>query len=68
MTRLILLPSLLLTVLFVLLIGGAQFQPAAAPPAEFEGCPLTAPCWQGIKIGVTSAQEAAARLSAISGL
>jgi hypothetical protein len=66
-TRLILLPSLLLIALFALLIGGLHAQPQISHASDYFGeCAM--PCWQGVQPGTTTRETALARLSQATGL
>ena len=55
MTRVIVVPSLLLSALFAALIGGLHTQPAHDLISA--GCNATSPCWQQFQPGVTSYEE-----------
>ncbi|MBI1257981.1 MAG: hypothetical protein GC204_10955, partial [Chloroflexi bacterium] len=67
MTRLLLLSSALLSILFALLIGGLHSQPQTQHAGDYFGdCAL--PCWQGVQPGTTRREDALARLSAVTGL
>ena len=67
MIRVLVAPSFLLTLLFALVIGVLHVQPHDNPAiSAFGDCRL--PCWHGLKVGVTSADEAVARIHALGGL
>jgi len=67
MIRAIMFPSVLLILMFVCVIGVIHAQPHDNPAlGAFGDCEV--PCWRGLKVGTTSADDVVARIHAVGGL